>query len=113
FPQTCVQRGPCADALWDRLPHTSSGFPYTFHNGVAYFHSPRTAGTGLQHWTPQQQQHQQPAPVMMPQPYQPAYHQPAYQHYQPRHFQNHYQWNSVETGQCWSVQCIQFTIQSS
>uniref|UniRef100_A0A3B4AUW1 RRM domain-containing protein n=1 Tax=Periophthalmus magnuspinnatus TaxID=409849 RepID=A0A3B4AUW1_9GOBI len=30
---------------------TTSGFPYTFHNGVAYFHSPR-AGPNPHLWTP-------------------------------------------------------------
>lgn len=70
---------------------TSSGYPYTFHNGVAYFHSPRTNPIP-QHWAAQ------PPPAMMiPQPCQTVYHQPAYHHYQPRYFPNQYQWNIVDS----------------
>ncbi|CAL9698580.1 unnamed protein product [Knipowitschia caucasica] len=71
---------------------TSSGIPYTIHNGVAYFHSPR--GIPSPHlWT------SQPAPAMLPQPCQHVYQQPsAYpQHYQPRCFQNQYQWINIES----------------
>lgn len=69
---------------------TSSGLPYTFHNGVAYFQSPHASPA--QHlWTPP------PPPVLVPQSCQPVYHQPAYHHHQPRYVQNHFQWTSVET----------------
>ncbi|XP_033838303.1 protein boule-like [Periophthalmus magnuspinnatus] len=117
---------------------TTSGFPYTFHNGVAYFHSPR-AGPNPHLWTPEIHSWfssnflqlnssktevllvgtpstisksnsfsisihdstvlpspQQPAPVTVPQPWQPLYHQPTY-HHQPWYSQNHYQWNNAES----------------
>ncbi|XP_072305952.1 protein boule-like [Eucyclogobius newberryi] len=67
-----------------------SGFPYTFHNGLASFPSSRLS-PNLHHWTPQ------PAPVMEPQPYGPVDYQPVYHRHQPQYFINHYQCNSVES----------------
>ncbi|XP_055021253.1 protein boule-like [Boleophthalmus pectinirostris] len=69
---------------------TTSGSPYTFHNGVAYFQNPR-ASPSAHLWTPP------PAPVMVSQPRQLVYHQTACHHYQPQSFPNHYQWNSAES----------------
>ncbi|CAK6976921.1 protein boule-like [Scomber scombrus] len=65
---------------------TSTGYPYTYHNGVAYFHCPNM-NPPTQHWphTP---------PVMLPQSHQPVYQQPAYHQYQC--VPNQYQWNVVQ-----------------
>lgn len=66
---------------------TSSGHPYVYHNGVAYFDSPWVS-PAPHHWPAQ------PAPpVMYPQPWQPIYCQLVYQHYQPQFFPNQSQWN--------------------
>ncbi|XP_035854658.1 protein boule-like isoform X2 [Sander lucioperca] len=68
---------------------TSAGYPYTYHNGVAYFHCPNMSSPA-HHWP-------QPAPpVTLPQSHQPVYQQPAYLH----HHQcapNQYQWNVVQS----------------
>ncbi|XP_067438881.1 protein boule-like [Thunnus thynnus] len=66
---------------------TSTGYPYTYHNGVAYFHCPNT-NPPAQHWphTPS---------VMLPQSHQPVYQQPAYHQYQC--VPNQYQWNVVQS----------------
>ncbi|KAM7375037.1 hypothetical protein PAMA_014225 [Pampus argenteus] len=63
---------------------TATGCPYTYHNGVAYFHCPNPPA---HHWphTP---------PVLLPQSHQPVYQQPAYPHYQSA--PNQYQWNAVQ-----------------
>uniref|UniRef100_A0A3P8S628 Protein boule-like n=1 Tax=Amphiprion percula TaxID=161767 RepID=A0A3P8S628_AMPPE len=63
---------------------TSTGYPYTFHNGVAYFHCPN----------------------MSPPSHQPVYQPPAHHHYQvrsadpfclpPQCVPNQYQWNPVQ-----------------
>ncbi|XP_051283995.1 protein boule-like [Dicentrarchus labrax] len=66
---------------------TSTGYPYTYHNGVAYFHCPNMKPPA-HHWP-------RPAPpVMLPPSHQPVYQQPAYHHYQC--VPNQYQWNVVQ-----------------
>ncbi|KAM9334103.1 protein boule-like [Symphorus nematophorus] len=66
---------------------TSTGYPYTYHNGVAYFHCPNMS-TPPHHWP------QAAPPVMLPQSHQPVYQQPAYHHYQCA--PNQYQWNVIQ-----------------
>ncbi|KAI3366273.1 hypothetical protein L3Q82_009744, partial [Scortum barcoo] len=61
---------------------TSTGNPYTYHNGVAYFHYPNM-NPPAHHWPPA-------PPVMLPQS-QPVCQQPAHHHYQCVPAQ--YQWN--------------------
>ncbi|XP_071762587.1 protein boule-like [Centroberyx gerrardi] len=53
---------------------TSTGYPYTYHNGVAYFHNP-DMNPPAHHWP-------SGSPMMLPHPHQPVYQQPAYHHYQ-------------------------------
>ncbi|KAK2856931.1 hypothetical protein Q5P01_005666 [Channa striata] len=48
---------------------TPRGHPYTYHNGVAYFHCP-SINAPAKHWPPA-------PPLMLPQSYQPVYQQPA------------------------------------
>ncbi|XP_070786944.1 protein boule-like [Enoplosus armatus] len=67
---------------------TSTGNPYTYHNGVAYFHCPNM-NPPAHHWPPA-------PPVMLPQSLQRVYQQPAYHHYQC--VPNQYQWNVVQVG---------------
>ncbi|XP_054479741.1 protein boule-like [Anoplopoma fimbria] len=66
---------------------TSAGFPYIYHNGVAYFHCHNTIPPA-QHWPPA-------PPVMLPQSHQPVYQPPAYHHHQCA--PNQYQWNVVQS----------------
>ncbi|XP_044043672.1 protein boule-like isoform X2 [Siniperca chuatsi] len=66
---------------------TSTGNPYTYHNGVAYFSCPNMSPPG-RHWPPA-------PPVLLPQSHQPVYQQPAYHHYQC--VPNQYQWNVVQS----------------
>ncbi|XP_038575714.1 protein boule-like isoform X4 [Micropterus salmoides] len=65
---------------------TSTGNPYTYHNGVAYFHCPNMNPPG-RHWP-------QSPPVMLSQSHQPVYQQPAHHHYQC--VPNQYQWSVVK-----------------
>ncbi|XP_069567936.1 protein boule-like [Brachyistius frenatus] len=68
---------------------TSTGYPYTYHNGVAYFHCPNM-NPSVHHWPVA-------APLMSPQshqPHQPVYQQPAYQYHQC--VPNQHQWNAVQ-----------------
>ncbi|XP_071368207.1 protein boule-like [Centroberyx affinis] len=66
---------------------TSTGYPYTYHNGVAYFHNP-DMNPPAHHWP-------SGSPMMLPHPHQPVYQQPAYHHYQvpPQCVPNYLQWN--------------------
>ncbi|XP_074482765.1 protein boule-like isoform X1 [Sebastes fasciatus] len=66
---------------------TSAGNPYTYHNGVAYFHRSNMSPPA-HHWPPA-------PPVMHPRSHQPIYQQPAYHHHQCA--PNQYQWNVVQT----------------
>ncbi|KAE8278327.1 Protein boule-like [Larimichthys crocea] len=67
---------------------TSTGYPYTYYNGVAYFHCPNlNPPAHLWPWMA--------PPVMAPQSHQPVYQQPAYHHYQC--VPNQYQWNVVQS----------------
>ncbi|XP_038575694.1 protein boule-like isoform X2 [Micropterus salmoides] len=65
---------------------TSTGNPYTYHNGVAYFHCPNMNPPG-RHWPS--------PPVMLSQSHQPVYQQPAHHHYQC--VPNQYQWSVVKS----------------
>nr|XP_014340261.1 PREDICTED: protein boule-like isoform X1 [Latimeria chalumnae] len=56
---------------------TSTGYPYTYHNGVAYFHAPEITSIP-QPWPPRSITS---SPVMVAHQPQPVYQQPAY-HYQ-------------------------------
>ncbi|XP_058888435.1 protein boule-like isoform X1 [Acipenser ruthenus] len=56
---------------------TSTGYPYTYHNGVAYFHAPEITSVP-QHWPPRSISS---SPVMVTQQAQPVLQQPAC-HYQ-------------------------------
>ncbi|KAG8004520.1 Gamma-crystallin B [Nibea albiflora] len=67
---------------------TSTGYPYTYHNGVAYFHCP-SMNPPAQRWP------RMAPPVMAPQSHQPVYQQPAYHHYQC--VPNQHQWNVVQS----------------
>ncbi|XP_008298771.1 protein boule-like [Stegastes partitus] len=60
--------------------------PYTYHNGVAYFHCPNMSPPA-HHWPPARQ-------LMLPQSHQPVYQPAAHQHYQC--VPNQYQWNAVQ-----------------
>ncbi|KAM4560516.1 protein boule-like [Odontesthes bonariensis] len=65
---------------------TSTGYPYTYHNGVAYFHCPNI-NPAPHHWSP--------APrLMLSQSHQPVHQQAAYHQYQS--VPNHCQWNAVQ-----------------
>ncbi|GAA6225155.1 protein boule-like [Lates japonicus] len=66
---------------------TSTGYPYTYHNGVAYFHCPNM-NPPAQHWP-------SAPPVALPQSPQPVYQQPAYHHHQC--VPNQYQWTVVQS----------------
>ncbi|XP_034721021.1 protein boule-like isoform X5 [Etheostoma cragini] len=67
---------------------TSAGYPYTYHNGVAYFHCPNMSSPA-HHWP-------QPAPpVTLPQSLPPVYQPPAYHHHQCAPNQCH--WNVVQS----------------
>ncbi|XP_068575358.1 protein boule-like isoform X2 [Cebidichthys violaceus] len=59
---------------------TPAGFPYIYHNGVAYFHCPNMPQPFAHHW---------------PVSHQPVYQQPAYHHHQCA--PNQYQWNVVQS----------------
>uniref|UniRef100_A0A3B4TK34 Protein boule-like n=1 Tax=Seriola dumerili TaxID=41447 RepID=A0A3B4TK34_SERDU len=65
---------------------TSTGYPYTYHNGVAYFHCPNM-NPPAHHWPPS-------PPVILPQS-QPVYQQPAYHHNQC--VPNQYQWTVAQS----------------
>ncbi|XP_071320086.1 protein boule-like isoform X2 [Trachinotus anak] len=65
---------------------TSTGYPYTYHNGVAYFHCPNMSPPP-HHWPPS-------PPVILPQS-QPVYQQPAYHHSQC--VPNQYQWTVAQS----------------
>nr|XP_020456345.1 protein boule-like [Monopterus albus] len=66
---------------------TSTGYPYTYHNGVAYFHCPNVNPPG-HHWPPA-------PPVMLPQSNQPVHQHPAYHHYPC--VSNQYQWHGCQS----------------
>ncbi|XP_070814268.1 protein boule-like [Chaetodon trifascialis] len=66
---------------------TSTGYPYTYQNGVAYFHCPTTNHLP-HHWPPA-------PPVMHPQAHQPVYQQPPCHLYQ--YVPNQYQWNVTQS----------------
>ncbi|XP_039997836.1 protein boule-like [Xiphias gladius] len=66
---------------------TSTGYPYIYHNEVAYFHCPNM-NPPAQHWPPA-------PPVILPQPHQPVYQPPAYNHYQC--VPNQYQWTVIQS----------------
>ncbi|XP_064185663.1 protein boule-like isoform X1 [Anguilla rostrata] len=57
---------------------TSTGYPYTYHNGVAYFHPPEMSPPA-QHWPPRSMSG---SPVMVAHQAPPVYPQPTYHHYQ-------------------------------
>ncbi|XP_046887348.1 protein boule-like [Hypomesus transpacificus] len=59
---------------------TPTGYPYTYHNGVAYFHSPDIKPLAS-HW-PSHSRSVSGSPVMLTHPPQPVYQQAAYHHYQ-------------------------------
>ncbi|XP_065325852.1 protein boule-like [Pelmatolapia mariae] len=65
---------------------TSTGSPYTYHNGVAYFHC-SNMNTPSYQWLP-------PSSPMVPHPYQPVYEQLSSHHYQC--VPNQYQWNTPQ-----------------
>ncbi|XP_017289989.1 protein boule-like [Kryptolebias marmoratus] len=66
---------------------TSTGYPYTYHNGVAYFHCANT-NPPPQLWSPTPQ-------LMLSQSHQPVHQQqPSYHHFQS--VPNQYQWNTVQ-----------------
>ncbi|XP_005948409.1 protein boule-like isoform X3 [Haplochromis burtoni] len=65
---------------------TSTGSPYTYHNGVAYFHC-SNINTPSYQWLP-------PSSPMGPHPYQPVYEQLSSHHYQC--MPNQYQWNTPQ-----------------
>uniref|UniRef100_UPI00398F67F3 raftlin-2 isoform X8 n=2 Tax=Pristiophorus japonicus TaxID=55135 RepID=UPI00398F67F3 len=60
---------------------TSTGYPYTYHNGVAYFHSPEITSVP-QPWPPRSISS---SPVMVAHQAQPIYQQPAYHYQAPAH----------------------------
>uniref|UniRef100_A0A4W3IHC6 Protein boule-like n=1 Tax=Callorhinchus milii TaxID=7868 RepID=A0A4W3IHC6_CALMI len=60
---------------------TSTGYPYTYHNGVAYFHSPEMTSVP-QPWPPRSISS---SPVMVAHQAQPIYQQPAYHYQAPAH----------------------------
>ncbi|XP_012696342.2 protein boule-like isoform X2 [Clupea harengus] len=55
---------------------TPTGYPYTYHNGVAYFHPPEMT-TSASHWPSRSMSG---SPVMVAHPAPPVYPQPAYHH---------------------------------
>ncbi|XP_036401796.1 protein boule-like [Megalops cyprinoides] len=57
---------------------TSTGYPYTYHNGVAYFHTPEMSPPA-HHWPPRSVSS---SPVMVTHQAPPVYPQPTYHHYQ-------------------------------
>ncbi|XP_054881054.1 protein boule-like [Poeciliopsis prolifica] len=67
---------------------TSTGHPYTYHKGVAYFHCP-SMNPLAHHWSPHPQ-------LMLPQSHQPVHPQqpPVYPHYQD--ITNQYQWSIAQ-----------------
>ncbi|XP_039863664.1 protein boule-like isoform X3 [Simochromis diagramma] len=65
---------------------TSTGSPYTYHNGVAYFHC-SNINTPSYQWLP-------PSSPVVPHPYQPVYEQLSSHHYQC--IPNQYQWNTPQ-----------------
>ncbi|XP_006807169.1 protein boule-like isoform X3 [Neolamprologus brichardi] len=65
---------------------TSTGSPYTYHNGVAYFHC-SNINTPSYQWLP-------PSSPMVPHAYQPVYEQLSSHHYQC--MPNQYQWNTPQ-----------------
>ncbi|XP_042369382.1 protein boule-like [Plectropomus leopardus] len=78
--------GPLPMSCGTLYLNTSTGYPYTYHNGVAYFHRPSMDPLAY-HWP-------QP-PVMLQQSYQPVFQQPAYNHHQ--YALNQYQWNVFQS----------------
>ncbi|XP_054598970.1 protein boule-like isoform X2 [Nothobranchius furzeri] len=64
---------------------TSTGFPYTYNNGMAYFHCANVS-PDVQFWPP--------APNLMLPPSHQHVHQQQYHHFQ--NFPNPYPWNTVE-----------------
>uniref|UniRef100_A0AAQ6IL39 Protein boule-like n=1 Tax=Anabas testudineus TaxID=64144 RepID=A0AAQ6IL39_ANATE len=64
---------------------TSTGYPYAYHNGVAYFCSPNM--NPAHHWPPA-------PPAVIPPSHQPVYQQPTYHHYQC--IPNQHQWNVIQ-----------------
>uniref|UniRef100_A0A4W5PT61 Boule homolog, RNA binding protein n=1 Tax=Hucho hucho TaxID=62062 RepID=A0A4W5PT61_9TELE len=60
---------------------TSTGYPYTYHNGVAYFHTPEMSPSAPYHWPSRSVPG---SPVMLTHQPPPIYQQPAYHHYQVR-----------------------------
>ncbi|XP_013875484.1 protein boule-like [Austrofundulus limnaeus] len=66
---------------------TSTGYPYTYHNGVAYFNC-ANMNPAPHHWSSAPQ-------LMHSQSHQPIHHQqPVYHHFQS--VPNQYQWNTVQ-----------------
>ncbi|KAJ8396303.1 hypothetical protein AAFF_G00018800 [Aldrovandia affinis] len=57
---------------------TAMGYPYTYHNGVAYFHTPEMSPP-VHHWPTRSMSG---SPVMVTHQAQPVYPQPSYHHYQ-------------------------------
>ncbi|XP_010890413.2 protein boule-like isoform X2 [Esox lucius] len=70
---------------------TSTGYPYTYHNGVAYFQNPEMSTSAPHHWPSRSIPG---CPVMLTHQLSPIYQQPAYLHYQaPTHCHpSHLQW---------------------
>ncbi|KAM9836031.1 protein boule-like [Aulostomus maculatus] len=66
---------------------TSSGYSYTYHDGMAYFQCPNMSPPSHQ-WPPT-------PPVMLPRTQPTFYQQPVYHHYQC--VPNQYQWNPVQS----------------
>ncbi|XP_076158618.1 protein boule-like [Alosa pseudoharengus] len=64
--------GPCGTMYLT----TSTGYPYTYHNGVAYFHPPEV-NTPASHWPSRSMSG---SPVMVAPSAPPVYPQPAYHH---------------------------------
>eukprot|EP00063_Salmo_salar_P033220 XP_014008055.1 PREDICTED: protein boule-like isoform X3 [Salmo salar] len=71
---------------------TSTGYPYTYHNGVAYFHTPEMSPSTPYHWPSRSVPG---SPVMLAHQPPPIYQQPAYHHYQAptQCHPSHLQWN--------------------
>ncbi|XP_031669470.1 protein boule-like isoform X1 [Oncorhynchus kisutch] len=71
---------------------TPTGYPYTYHNGVAYFHTPEMSPSTPYHWPSRSVPG---SPVMLTHQPPPIYQQPAYHHYQAptQCHPSHLQWN--------------------
>ncbi|XP_066544370.1 protein boule-like [Amia ocellicauda] len=90
FPDTSPSVAPPAPGGTLYLT-TPTGYPYTFHNGVAYFHSPEPSLT-QNHWPPRSVSS---SPVMVTHQAQPVFPQPSYHHYQAsaQCVPGHWQWS--------------------